>query len=212
MSSESLSPSLVTVREAPRTPRESRPAEVADEPATAAVSAATRNLTPFCGRSPQLAERASLVGLTDREGLRRALVPYEDRQVRFAVHQTLAMARAGSVKSPIGWLVAKARQGDEAFFPPVSSFSPAPPLLEPTVEEDGPDPEAEAAVEALEASPGADGGELARIDALIRRAMPPSVAQKMFADASWLHVTRVMQWRAQHPRSTRLPPSKEGTT
>jgi hypothetical protein len=158
----------------------------------------------------ELAARTALVGLTDRDGARQALAPYSDAQVRFAVHQVLAMAKAGTVKSPIGWLVTKARQGDEAFFPPVPSLGPAPPPPAPMLDQDAPDADAEAAVDALEAAPVAPDGELARIDALIRRATPPSVAQEMFAEPSWLHATRVLYWRAQHPRPSPPLPEKKG--
>jgi len=73
--------------------------------------------------------------------------------------------------------------------------------------QDAPDADAEAAVDALEAAPVAPDGELARIDALIRRATPASVAQEMLADRSWLHATRVLYWRAQHPHPS--PPLSE---
>ena len=62
-------------------------------------------------------------------------------------------------------------------------------------------------IDALEAAPATPDGELARIDALIRRATPASVAERMFVERSWLHATRVLYWRAQHPRPA--PPLSE---
>jgi len=205
---QNLPPSLTVVREAPRSPRRGSPAAVAIG-LDRSPSRTDKDLDAVLRPLAELAERASLVGLTDRDGLRQALAPYEDAQVRCAVRQTLALARAGKVTSPIGWLVAKARQADELFFPPLSSLSPVPPLPATTLEDEVPDPEAEAAVDALEAAPGGRG-ELARIDALIRKATPVSVVEKMFAEPPWLRCTRVLYWRAQHPRPSPPLPEKKG--
>ena len=206
---QSLPTSLLPVRESPRPPRRVGFAGPADGPCTTS-SRSDQELGELLRPLAELAARTALVGLTDRDGARQALAHYSDAQVRFAVHQVLAMAKAGTVKSPIGWLVTKARQGDEAFFPPVPSLGPSPPPPAPMLAQDAPDADAEAAVDALEAAPVAPGGELARIDALIRRATPPSVAQEMFAEPSWLHATRVLYWRAQHPRPSPPLPEKKG--
>jgi hypothetical protein len=206
---QNLPPSLADFRETPQRSRTTDLAELADRGGNG-PGRSDEALGSLLRPLSELAERASLVGLTDREGLRQALVPYSDAQVRHAVRQTLALARAGTVKSPIGWLVTKARQADDAFFPPASSLHPAPPPPGPTVEEVVPDPEAEAAVAALEAAPVSHAGELGRIDALIQRATPKKIAQKMFADAAWLHSTRAQFWRSEHPAPP--PPPKEGTT
>jgi hypothetical protein len=202
---QTLPPSLTVVREVPRSPRRGSPADgLGGSP-----SRTDQDLDAFLRPLAELAEKASLVGLTDREGLRQALAPYEDAQVRHAVRQTLALARAGKVTSPVGWLVAKARQGDDVFFPPASALRdppPRPPM--PVPEEAGADVEALAAVEALEAVPNAK--ELAHIDGLIQRATPKKVANKMFADPTWLRATRAQFWRSLHRAPP--PPLKEGTT
>ena len=129
---QSLPPSSLTVRDTPRSPRRAGLAEIADKPRTTS-SRTDQELDELLRPLADLAARTTLVGLTDRDGARQALAPYGDTQVRFAVRQALALAQAGTVKSPIGWLVTKARQGDEAFFPPPSSLGPAPPRLPPTL-------------------------------------------------------------------------------
>ena len=154
---QKLPPSLSLVRDGPRAPRERgnvrRAAARPVGPQDRTDEHLDELLRPLC----ELAQRASLVGVTDRAGLRRALAPYEDGQVRYAVRQTVTMARAGLVKSPVGWLISKAHRADEEFFPPASSIRaivPAPVAAEP--EGTGPeaDPEAEAVVSAWEATPG----------------------------------------------------------
>ena len=75
-------------------------------------------LLELVGPLVRLAERANLVGLTDVHRLADALGPYTDEQIRHAVDKTAALARHGTVTSPIGWLIAKAGQGDPLFYPP----------------------------------------------------------------------------------------------
>lgn len=207
---QSLPPFALPVRESPRLPRRSGSAGPANGPGTT-LFRTDKDLNELLRPLAELAARTALVGLTDRDGARQALAPYSDAQVRFAVRQALALAQAGAVKSPIGWLVTKARQGDEAFFPPPSCLAPAPLPPPQALYQDGPDAEAEVAVDALETAPAPPAGELARIDAQIRRSTPASVAQEMLADPSWLHATRVLYWRAQHPRPTPPLSDKKGT-
>ena len=209
---QKLSPSLSLVRDGPRAPRERATSDGATARPVGPQDRTDEHLDELLRPLCELAQRASLVGVTDRAGLRRALAPYEDGQVRYAVRQTVTMARAGLVKSPVGWLISKAHRADEEFFPPASSIRaivPAPVAAEP--EGTGPeaDPEAEAVVSAWEATPGAHEHELDRIDQLIRRATPASVSRDMFRDPVWLHATRVLHWRAQHPAP---PPPKEDST
>lgn len=148
----------------------------------------------------RVAHRSNLVGVTDWTMLDRALAPYDDAQVRYAVAQTASMVKAGSVtKSPIGWLVTKARAGDEAFFPPEEvlarrqSGGPAP---SPAVVEEEVDVEAETAVAAVEA----DGGdpELDALDSVIRSSR---YSDRLLGKPGALHAARVAQWRRVHPRS-----------
>jgi len=147
--------------------------------------------------------------VTDREGLRAALAPFDDLQVRHAVRLTLAMAQAGTVKSPVGWLVGKARRGDPEFFPPLSSLEPPAPPLPVLVPEDQPDPEADEAVAALEADPASHDGELARIDQVFLKMMPPRVGERLMADPVLLHRTRAKHWRILHPRDKTASPVRK---
>jgi hypothetical protein len=83
---------------------------------------AVRKPAPWpVGRGSALGRRlagavAVLVGLTDIGRRRAALGPYRDDQVLAAVNKAAGMAKAGHVRSPIGWLITKARQGDALFF------------------------------------------------------------------------------------------------
>jgi hypothetical protein len=209
-----LRPSISVAYEAPRNSRSDDLADVVEDAASAGIAeppAHSRSdaeldelLRPVC----ELAKTASLVGMTDREGLRGALAPYEDLQVRHAVRLTLAMAQAGTVKSPIGWLVGKARRGDKEFFPPVSSLEPPPPPRAALVLEDEPDPEADEAVTALESDPASQAGELARIDHAFLKMMPPRIGEQLMANPVLLHKTRAKHWRILHPRNKTAWPGR----
>ena len=83
----------------------------------------------------EAARRCGLLGITDLPGLTDALAPYDDSQIAYAVATTTRMVRHGAIKkSPLGWLVKKARQTDPDFFPPATpqpdpqpAPSPSPP-------------------------------------------------------------------------------------
>ena len=193
---KTLPPSPSVTHEAPRNSRTNDLADIAEGAADANFAEPPANprndaeldelLRPLC----ELAKTASLVGVTDRGGLRAALAPYDDLQVRHAVRLTLAMAQAGTVKSPIGWLVGKARRADQEFFPPASGLQPPTPPRPVLVPEDEPDPEADEAVRALEAEGTPNEGELARIDQVVLKMMPPRIGEQLMADPVLLHRTR----------------------
>lgn len=150
----------------------------------------------------RLAERSNLVGLTDLESLGLALRAYNDAQVGYAVSATARMVRAGSVsKSPIGWLINKARAGDVNFFPPSGGRSTEHLPVPASAVEDPADAEGEAAVTTLESDPDATTADLEDLDSSIRgcSARTASSADRIFSDPSSLHAARVLAWRAKHP-------------
>jgi hypothetical protein len=155
----------------------------------------------------QIAAQAGLVGMTNIADTRAAIRPYSTTQIRYAVAMTAAMARNGKVKSPIGWLVAKARHGDPNFFPeqpPTAAARPEPPVaaaLDPL----DIDAEAEAAVTTLEADPDSHRDALDQLDQHILSTLGPATAKRVTDNQTSLHTARVSFWRRSHPSS----PTKE---
>jgi hypothetical protein len=155
-------------------------------------------LLDLVGPLVALSERANLVGLTDIGRLRAALGPYRDDQVLAAVNKTAGMAKAGQVRSPIGWLITKARQADALFFPTGASPSPtAPHPSPPAVPSDPVDHEAELAVAVMEGDPGGHSLALEALDRSIRASGP--IGERILADERMRHRARVSHWRLAHP-------------
>jgi hypothetical protein len=155
----------------------------------------------------QIAAQAGLVGMTNIADTRAAIRPYSTTQIRHAVAMTAAMARTGKVKSPIGWLVAKARHGDPNFFPeqpPAAAARPEPPVAQ-ALDPLDIDAEAEAAVTALEADPDCHRDALDQLDQHILATLGPATAKRVTGNQTSLHTARVSFWRRSHPSS----PAKE---
>jgi hypothetical protein len=195
---QTLPPSLSVVRDVRDTAQDLADGSVADEePVTSRTDIELLNLV---GPLVALSERANLVGLTDIGRLRSALAPYRDDQVLAAVSKTAAMAKAGQVRSPIGWLITKARQGDALFFPTGPSpttTTPSPSGPPPGVPSDPVDHEAEQAVTAMEDDPVGFSITLEALDRTIRAAGP--IGERILADERMRHRARVRHWRLSHP-------------
>ena len=115
-----LPSSLTSSRDSPSARRRVLPdAGLADRwpppPSPSDARSKLRWRTSSAARPPGRAGQS--VGLTDVDRLADALGPYTDEQIRHAVDKTAALARHGTVTSPIGWLIAKAGQGDPDFYP-----------------------------------------------------------------------------------------------
>ena len=154
-----------------------------------------------------------LPGLTD------ALVPYDDSQVAHAVATTARMVRHGAInKSPLGWLVKKARQADPDFFP-IAQPQPdqptrASPHPDPRQQRSPSDLQADAAVTALEADPERHREQLDALDHHIRAETPsPKIRQRLFSNPQTLHASRATAWRQLHPppSSDHAPPQPEAS-
>lgn len=143
------------------------------------------------------ARRCGLVGLTDSRGLVEALSPYSQDQIRHAVRLTARLVEAGSVRSPLGWLVNKARQGDPDYFPAKipTSTSRAAPASAGT--EDPAWEAAEARVSELELSPHDPNSRaaLARLDAVVaeRASVAGGLSERLTSRVD-AHTSRVLAW------------------
>ena len=167
----------------------------------------------------EAARRCGLLGITDLPGLTDALAPYDDSQVAYAVATTTRMVRHGAIKkSPLGWLVKKARQTDPDFFP-VAKPQPDPPTCaspqpEPNEPASPTDLEAETTVRTIEADPQQHAEQLDVLDNHIRRNTPsPRIQKQLFANPLALHASRVTAWRQLHPppSSDHAPPQPEAS-
>jgi hypothetical protein len=134
---KTLSPSLNDTT--PRDATASRPSRTAPAPASSGGQPMARpnsDLEALLGPLVRFAQRNGLVGITDRTAAATALAPYSDEQIRHAVNQTLALTKAGIVTdSPVGWLIAKARNNNPDFFPnpPRPSGRPQTPRRSPSL-------------------------------------------------------------------------------
>jgi len=149
-------------------------------------------LEELIGPLVELADRAGLVGVTNIAEASAALAPYGVDQIRVAVAKTAAMTRSGKIKSPIGWLITKARGGDENFFP---SKPPTTGATPPITCAEQVDLEANTAVAALEADPVTNADQLAGLDSALRSGVSPILAARIFADPARLHDARSLTWR-----------------
>jgi len=158
--------------------------------ATAPVS--REDLTQLLAPLVEVCRRTGLVGVTDTSGLHRALAPYQAWQIRNAVALICRLTKAGSIKSsPIGWLVAKARDGDLDYFPDAAAATAPPPPAATRVEYD---PVLEAAERGVAAA-GVD--ELAALDEWIRTAPHHArIRHLIFDRAEMLQTARLEAWRA----------------
>lgn len=139
-----------------------------------------------------IADRCSLIGINDRSGIHAALAQYSPTAVRHAVSQVARMAKAGQIRSPLGWLTAAARRGDLDLFPDTQPTTTPPPPAGP--ERLGTDPVAEAAERAL-ATAGPE--ELAALDEWIRSAPHHARIRHLMFDpsrAQMLHTARLEAW------------------
>jgi len=139
-----------------------------------------------------IADRCSLIGINDRSGIHAALAQYSPTAVRHAVSQVARMAKAGQIRSPLGWLTAAARRGDLDLFPDTQPTTTPPPPAGP--EQLRTDPVAEAAERAL-ATAGPE--ELAALDEWIRSAPHHARIRHLMFDpsrAQMLHTARLEAW------------------
>lgn len=188
-SSEKTSPSLTVV---PQT------ANPATPPAESAVN--STEIGQLLAPLVEVCRRTGLVGVSDTPGLRRALAPFSAVQIRHAVALVCRLTRAGSIKtSPVGWLVAKARDADPDYFP-TAITAPPPPAASRTGDRSAPDPALEAAERAV-ATAGAD--ELAALDDWIRAAPHHARIRHMIFDRpGMLQAARLEAWRALQEKAS----------
>lgn len=176
-------------------------------PAKAAATAADPSPQPPVGpdRLDELLQplietcrRTGLVAVSDTRGLRSALAPYSPDQIRHAVVLTSRLTKSGVITSrPIGWLIARAREGDIDYFPPAEPAATPPPPAVCVVETD---PETVAAEKAL-ATAGVD--DLALLDEWIRTAPHHArIRHLIFDRPGMLQTARLEAWRALQEKAS----------
>lgn len=139
-----------------------------------------------------IADRCGLVGLNDRSGIHDALSRYDSAAIRHAVSQVARMAKAGQIRSPLGWLTVAARRGDPDLFSIVEHCT-TPPMPAPT-RLDELDAATQAAERAL-ATAGPD--QLAALDEWIRSAPHHARIRHLIFEpsrAQMLHTARIEAW------------------
>ena len=188
-SSEKTSPSLTVV---PRT------ANPATPPAQLAVS--STEIGQLLAPLVEVCRRTGLVGVSDTPGLRRALAPFSAVQIRHAVALVCRLTKAGSINtSPVGWLVAKARDADPDYFP-TAITAPPPPAASRTDDRSAPDPTLAAAEQAVAT---AEADELAALDDWIRAAPHHARIRHMIFDRpGMLQAARLEAWRALQEKAS----------
>lgn len=181
----------------PPSPPQSRPRDAEPRPApVVADDAVVALIAPL----QEMARRCGLVGLTDSRGLVEALAPFGADQIRHAVHLTSRLTEAGTVRSPLGWLVNKARQRDPDYFPACVPLSDRQgPSRPQKAEPDDPvGALAEQRVTEMEAAPHdpANAAALARLDALsaARVTAAGAISQRLVLRCD-LHASRVIAWQ-----------------
>ncbi len=190
-SSKETSPSLTVV------PRAANPATPSAQPAVSDTEI-VQLLAPLV----EVCRRTGLVGVSDTPGLRRALAPFSAVQIRHAVALVCRLTKSGSIKtSPVGWLVAKARDADPDYFP-TAITTPPPPASATTGDRSAPDPALEAAEQALAT---ADADELAALDDWIRAAPHHARIRHLIFEPGrdeMLQTARLEAWRSLQEKAS----------